>query len=207
VHALYDCTNRLLAQGGHGAVTLEKFREVYAIPFEQFYRGMGFDDAQVEKMMSLENNAFHEHYEPLADIAPLREGASEALAHAQQHGVNTLILSNHLEGPIRNQLKRHNIEHLFSGVIAYADRATQFKHMTKGEKLQRFMGENRLSGDIIIVGDTIEEIHIARDQGFVSVAITGGCSSEARLRAEKPHYLIHSLHELKHVMREKGFTA
>ena len=40
--ALHDCTNRLLAVEGHAPMTLDVFQHNYAIPFEKFYRGMGF---------------------------------------------------------------------------------------------------------------------------------------------------------------------
>ena len=59
----------------------------------------------------------------------------------------------------------------------------------------------------MIVGDSVEEIEIAREQGLISVAITGGCASEDRLRGEKPDYLIHSLHELKPILQERGFAS
>ena len=58
----------------------------------------------------------------------------------------------------------------------------------------------------MIVGDSIEEIHIAHEQDLISVAITGGCVSEERLRAGNPDYLIHSLHELKPILQERGFV-
>ena len=59
----------------------------------------------------------------------------------------------------------------------------------------------------MIIGDSVEEIHIAREQGLISVAITGGCVSEKRLRAEKPDYVIHALTELKPIMQERGFAS
>ncbi|MFY9287225.1 MAG: HAD family hydrolase [Alphaproteobacteria bacterium] len=206
VHALHSCTNNLLQRQGHGVLDIERFRDNYAIPFDQFYRKMGFTEGQVTTMLTLENSMFHDHYEPLADQSALREGAADILAVAHKHGISSYILSNHIIDPIKAQLKRLAIEHLFAEVLAYADRATQFKHMTKGEKLKQFMDERQLRPQhTMIVGDTIEEIFIARDHGLISVAITGGCVSEQRLREEKPDYVIHSLHELKPIMQERGF--
>jgi phosphoglycolate phosphatase len=96
---------------------------------------------------------------------------------------------------------------LFADVLAYGARATQFRGGTKGDKLRHYIKENGLcGGEALIVGDSTEEITIARDQGLVSAAITGGCVSEERLRAEKPDYLIHSLHELKPILEQRGFA-
>lgn len=208
IHAMHECTNILLKSEGHAPIAIDHFRDHYNVPFDQFYRGMGFNDQEVERLMSLENSAFHDHYEPLAHQAPLREGAVEILHHAREAGVQSLILSNHLVDPIRTQLRRLAIDGLFAEVLAYQDRATQFRDMTKGERLRRFITAHEMtSHDTMIVGDSVEEIHIAREQSLISIAITGGCVSERRLRAEKPDYVIHTLHELKPIMIERGFLS
>jgi phosphoglycolate phosphatase len=208
IHALHECTNKLLESEGHKPMTIDFFRAHYTIPFDQLYRNMGFDETQIEKLMSLENSAFHDHYEPMANEAGLREGAMDILSYASKQGVQNVILSNHLTGPIRTQLRRLDIEYLFAEVLAYASRALQFKDMTKGERLRRFMAERAARpGHTMIVGDSVEEIQIAREQGLISVAITGGCVSEERLLAEKPDHLIHSLHELKPIMEQRGFMS
>lgn len=207
IDAMHACTNMLLESEGHAAIPLAHFQEHYNIPFDQFYRGMGFDEKQVAKLISLENSAFHDHYEPMASRAGLRDGAVEILGHVRNTGVQSLILSNHLVEPIRVQLRRLEVEHMFAEVLAYADRATQFRDMTKGERLRRYLAQRNMQDqDTIIVGDSVEEIHIAREQGLISVAITGGCVSERRLRAENPHYVIHTLRELKPIMAERGFA-
>jgi len=43
--------------------------------------------------------------------------------------------------------------------------------------------------------------------GMVSIALTGGVITEQRLRAAKPDHLIHSLHELKPILQERGFAS
>src|SRR3984885_5054420 len=65
VDALHECTNRLLESMGHARVEMDDFRANYFIAFDQFYRKLGYDEAQVEKLMSLENKVFHDEYEPM----------------------------------------------------------------------------------------------------------------------------------------------
>jgi phosphoglycolate phosphatase len=208
IHALHECTNVLLESLGHKRVPLDDFRANYFIPFDQFYRKLGFDDAQVEKLMDLENSVFHDNYEPLAHKIGLRKGAEEILRHTRANGVRNYILSNHIVDPIRAQLRRLDIEQHFTEVLAYADRATQFRDMTKGERLRRYRQEHNIAPEhTIIIGDTAEEIHIAHEQGLTSVAITGGCATEERLRAENPDHLIHSLPELRPILEERGFVS
>lgn len=204
----HSCTNRLLESEGLKPVEAEDFRARYTMPFKKFYEGMGLSEAQIEKLKSLETSAFHDLYEPLADKVELRQGANEILRHVRKYDVKSYILSNHIVDPIKRQLTRFEIEHLIDEVLAYADRATQFRDMTKGERLRRYMNSRDMTRHLtLIVGDSIEEIEIAREQGLVSVAITGGCVSETRLRAAKPDHLIHSLHELKPILQERGFVS
>ena len=207
--ALHDCTNLLLQGAGHAPVTLEFFQAHYDIPFQTLYRNLGLADHQVDHLIDANNRIFHDHYEPLADQADLRFGARDLLHTAHHHGVRNYILSNHLVDPIRTQLRRLEIEHFFADVLAYADREAQRQRaMTKGESLRHFMTQQGIAGQpAMIVGDSVEEIEIARDQGMISVAITGGCVSEQRLRAANPDYVIHNLHELRPIMAQRGFVA
>jgi len=207
--AVVSAYNFILASVGHGPITVASYQDWHEMPFENILRRAGLSESELEKVIAAEwNHMFHDHYEPLADHTPMRDGALEILGSAHAHNVHSYILSNHLETPIRRQLDRLNLEHFFKEVLAYANRETQFKHMTKGERLKRYVAENSLGGgNSVIVGDTIEEIEIARDQALLSVAITGGCVSESRLRAAKPDHLIHSLHELKPILQEGGFVS
>lgn len=207
-HALHGCMNIILKKAGRGPVTADYFRAHYDVPFENLYRNLGFGAEEIEHMMIMDRDIFHNHYEPMADRADLRAGALEVLGHAKKQGVAALILSNHIVDPIKTQLKRLDITHLIAEVLAYADRDTQFRHMTKGEKLHRFMKERGMApASTLIVGDSVEEIEIAHEQGLVGVAITGGCVSEDRLAAAKPHHIIHSLHELQDILRERRFIS
>jgi phosphoglycolate phosphatase len=208
MQAMFDCQNILMEQLGRQPITMDYFRTHYEVPFEKLYANLGLTKDEIDFAIHLDRHVFHDHYEPMAAKAFLRAGATETLGYARQHGLTALILSNHIVDPIRTQLRRLKIEHFFDDVLAYACRDTQFKDMTKGERLRRFMNDRGMTPkNTMIVGDSIEEIHIGCTQGFITVAITGGCASEERLRAENPDYLIHSLHELQSVLKEQGFVS
>lgn len=207
-HIIHECMNLIVQKAGRPAVSEDHFRAAYEVPFERLYMNLGFTESEADHMMDLERSAFHDYYEPRAENAPLREGAAEVLQEAHDHHLQTYILSNHLVEPIRTQLRRLSIEHFFTEVLAYATRETQFRDMTKGERLRRYMADKKITGqNAMIIGDSIEEIEIARAGGLISIAITGGGASEARLRSEKPDYVIHSLRELKPIMQERGFVS
>jgi phosphoglycolate phosphatase-like HAD superfamily hydrolase len=197
----------------HGAydkalVTHTSFREQFTMPPKNFYKLFGFTDVELaERLLDIQGR-FHDHYEAGVDQQRLRKGVETMFAATRAANLNHVILSNHIEQPIRKQLARLQIEDHFHAVLAYAERATQFKHETKGDKLGRFMAEHNLRGEnCVIIGDTAEEIHIARAYGMTSVAITGRFFSTERLAKEEPDHLVHDLHEFHDVLRQRGWVA
>lgn len=204
ISALVDSFNILYAEFGRSPIEVDVYRERYELPIERFYLNHGFDLVDIPLLMSKFSKIFHDNYEPMAFRCPLRDGARSLLEFAHDHEIHTVILSNHLLPPILEHLDRFEIGPYIQKVIAYPSRGEQFKSGSKGEMLRHYMSEHaydpRLS---VIVGDTIEEVHIATEQGLTSVAITGGCASEKRLREANPHHLIHSLSELRPILTER----
>jgi len=190
------------------SISMELFRSTQIRPLEKFYLAIGLTEDEAPQALENERSIFHDSYEPLADLVPLREGAVDILCDAQKSGVTNIVVSNHLTDQIKRIMRLRSIEHHFDEVLAYASRDKQYRDMTKGEKLHRYMQTNALdSADVIIIGDTLEEIEIARTYGMTSVAITGGIHSEQRLRALNPDHVIHTLPELRPILRERGFVS
>ncbi|MDE2030112.1 MAG: HAD family hydrolase [Alphaproteobacteria bacterium] len=200
------CVNIILERMNRAPITMERFRETQMKPLKNFYLAVGVDEKDIPHVLEQERTLFHDHYEPMAIGAPLRDGATDLLAALNTHGTAGVIVSNHITGEIIRLLKQHDIHHHFDEVIAYESRGVQFRE-PKGEKLHAYIAANGLNdADGIIIGDTVEEMEIARALGMASVAITGGIQSESRLRAAHPDHIVHSLHELKPVFQERGFA-
>ena len=56
------------------------------------------------------------------------------------------------------------------------------------------------SADTFFVGDSNHEIDVAKKTGIKSVAVTWGFTSEQKLRARNPDYVIGSFSELEKVV-------
>jgi phosphoglycolate phosphatase len=203
--AILQTMNVILNRFGQSSIDIQTFREECDLPFALLYRKCGMSADNVEAANSDGSALFHDTYEPLADRAPLREGARDILKAAHRHGIHTVILSNHIVEPIRVQLRRLGIEEYVSEVLAFESRATQYKSIGKGERLRLYMQANGLQPETtVIIGDMPVETEIARTLGLTGVSITGGFVSEPRLRSAKPDYVIHNHHELQPILRELG---
>jgi phosphoglycolate phosphatase-like HAD superfamily hydrolase len=186
-------------------VSLETFRENYDMPLEKFFRGMGVSENHLHRVNGEFKDVFHDNYEPLADECELRSGARELLSASNDNGLTQVVLSNHLVAPICRQMDRFSIRPFFAEIIAGLDRKSQFGKKSKGEKLKDYMDANGLKPqETAIVGDSPEEIIIAKNLGLTSFALIGGHSSEKRLRRENPDYLVQSLSEIEEILRTRG---
>ncbi|MGF6482907.1 HAD family hydrolase [Paraburkholderia sp. JPY419] len=124
---------------------------------------------------------------------------------AKTHSMRVIVLSNHICDPIKIALRRLGIENYITDVLAYDSRATQYKDVTKGEKLAIYIKKKGIDPSLtFIVGDTPEECNISRILRLKSVAITGGAVSDARLRDAQPDYLIRSHFELEGILAKNG---
>ncbi|WP_050400013.1 HAD family hydrolase [Bradyrhizobium embrapense] len=204
--ALLQTTNAILERFGRPAIDLYTIRDHCDVPLSILFRSIGMSEAEVAAVDRDGSAIFHDTYEPLADKADLRVGARAVLEWVRQEAASSIIVSNHIVAPLVAQLQRLGIDRCFNDVLAFESRATQYKTMSKGERLRRYMEQNDLKPEsTFIIGDMPVETDIARSLGLISVAITGGFVSEARLRAAKPDHIIHNYHELLPIVRARGF--
>ena len=205
-HVLLQTTNAILGRFGHAAIDMDTFRKHCDIPLSILYRGLGMSESEVAAVDRDSGALFHDTYERFACKADLREGARRILEIAHEQAAPSVIVSNHVVDPLRFQLRRLGINDYISEVIAFESCATQFKSMSKGERLRLYMQKNDLKPPAtFIIGDMPVETNIARDLGLISVSITGGFVSDSRLQAAEPDYIVRSHHELLPILQRHGF--
>ncbi|MDL2409138.1 HAD hydrolase-like protein [Rhizobium calliandrae] len=204
-YAVLQTTNIILNRFGHAPINIDAFRKHCDVPFSLLYRRLGMSEDDVAAVDRDGSAIFHETYEPLAGKADLREGARAILELARREAALAIIVSNHIVAPLRCQLQRLGIDKYINDVLAFESRTTQYKSMSKGERLRLYMQENDIKPEsTFIIGDMPVETEIARQLGLVSVSITGGFVSEARLRAAHPDHMINNHHELLPILQGHG---
>ncbi|MBI2327677.1 HAD family hydrolase [Candidatus Curtissbacteria bacterium] len=111
-----------------------------------------------------------------------------------ENKVESIIFSNHTLYGITKQLERLKISKYFSSVLANTELDTSFKGKTKEEKLKYYIKSQQLQFDqVLVIGDTTEEIEIGKALGAITIAITDGYNSTSRLKMAKPDFLITDL--------------
>lgn len=200
-NACKDADNHVLETFGGQPVDLRTYRKTIIIPAMDFYtqHGCRKDDllANTKKL----GDVFHEFYEPRACRVRTRTGTRIGLSWLQENNIPAVILSNHTVEGIEAQLHRLKLSAYFRDIIANSLRNSSMFGRNKQEKLRVYIEQNEYNpGKIVIVGDSPEELEIAKSLGLVGVAMTGGYYATPRLRASKPDFMISNMKELVKVI-------
>jgi phosphoglycolate phosphatase len=206
-HVSIAAANQALQAFGKQPVDADTYRDCFDIPIDRMYRNLGLSEEETLCCIATMQDAYFELYDRMVVSVDFREGARDVLDFASSCGIAHVILSNHVTEVIAKDLTRLNKLDSFHEILAWPDRETQFSH-PKDHFLASYMQRHDLRAeDGIVVGDTTEEVKVARKLGLVSVALSGGYHSLSILEKAKPDYIIHALPDLKPVLQEEGFVS
>jgi len=204
--ASVESVNQVLKKLGRAEpLSAKKYRATMTLPILDFYANYGFGRDYLKKSSVLIQETFHGHYERRAAKARTRKGARKTLSWLKANGIGSIILSNHLASAISLRLENFRLAHLFSEVLANPDIHSIWKEKNKMRKLQDYLAAKGFApGEVMLVGDSTEEIEIAKHLGMKSVAITDGFYSPRRLKSSSPDFIIGNLSDLIGVVKKSN---
>lgn len=200
--ATVESVNKVLELFNLKPMSLTHFRTHFNVPVRKAYIAMGIPEKGIEKKSAEIAKTFHSNYELRAAKVRTRAFAKELLSWLAKNNICSVIFSNHIDEPIRKQLKRLKIDHYFTSVLANSNLETVFQERAKQIRLENFLKEHKVTPDeVLIVGDTVEEIEIGKQLGTSTIAITHGFCTISRLKTAKPDFLISSLKEVISIIK------
>ncbi|OGD92487.1 hypothetical protein A3E14_04175 [Candidatus Curtissbacteria bacterium RIFCSPHIGHO2_12_FULL_41_13] len=194
---IWEGVNKVLEAFDIKPVSHKQFLEDFDIPVSIAYKNHGLDLDLVEDGHQKTSQIFHKFYEDRVSRIRTRANTRKVLKFLEEKGVERIVFTNHTQVGVSKQLERLDLEKYLDAVFANSERHHALIQRHKGDKLKDYLHTKKLKGaEVLIVGDTIEEIQIARDLGATVCSITHGNCSTRRLKAAKPNYLIGNLEEL-----------
>lgn len=206
IEANHVGANAALAALGKSSISLEKYRDTFDFPIIHFYKRNGIEIDNYLSDIKKANGAFFPIYEKLAAQCSARAHTAELLKWCNARRITTLILSNHTHESISENLERLGLDGHIDHISSNPHDNDIVLKMNKQKRLEKFMAEHNFAPEkAFIIGDSLEEPHIAKNLGLISFSITGGCISESRLREANPNHVIHKLTELKEILEKEWF--
>jgi len=176
VQACVEAINRMLEDRRLPCIDRQHYRNIFDFPVKSYYARLGFN-LEIEDWDDIANE-FHRHYGELAATAALRPGATASLTALQDSGMTMSILSASEITLLERMLKERGIRQYFEHVFGLHDRYASSK-LEQGRCLMKALALP--PGDILLVGDTNHDYHVAQVLGIRCVLLTSGHQSEDRL--------------------------
>lgn len=182
--------------------SFEEYTDRFTFPILHFYKRSGVPVDLYLQHAEEAGVIFIKEYESRVEGVKLRSGAIDILKQLRANDVHVMLLSNYMQDKITPMLEKFDIAQYFSHVNGNTCSKAILSGLNKQERLEAHMETQGLKPeDSFIIGDSLEEIDIARNLGMTGISIAGGCISTDRLRAHNPNYLVESLEELPKILQ------
>lgn len=200
---IFQADNQALKAIGYPSVSFTDFLKHFDVPVKNYYLSLGIPKKVLDDKNRLMSDTFHKYYEQKAIKIRTRAHTRLILEWLKKVKIPAVIISNHTKQRIIEQTNRLKITHFFQEIIGNYEIYSAMHARNKKERFSDYLKTNKINPkDVILIGDSLEEIQIAKELGTLSAAITHGNVSTARLKAAKPDYLISDLGNLINIIRE-----
>jgi len=188
----YYAAKRIFEMCGVKPPTRDQYCEEISSEFWRFYYEHGISSSVTsDELNAMKNQALSEHEVP---SAILQDDAIAVLAQCQRRNIRLFLVSGEAPEKLKRDIAHYGVALYFEGVWGGAHP----KEIVLGRVLER-------SGIVpqrsCYVGDTVEDVHIARTLGMEAAAFTGGYASYERLFVSPYTYLLHSLADILGILR------
>jgi pyrophosphatase PpaX len=196
--ATYHCYRQLFEFFGL-PFDRRRFRETYSPDWYQTYRMVGLPDADWREADARWLEAYgRQRKEPV-------EGAAQVLEQLSAGGIVQALVTSGDRGRVTRELQEVGFARYFSVLVCAGD-ATRPKPAP--DPLIAALAELGVSAnDAAFVGDSPEDILMARAAGVFVVAVPGGFPNRHLLAAARPDHLVESLSAALDVLLDRSQPA
>jgi len=183
--------NRILVVNELPELSLEKYREIFTFPVQDYYKTAGLDFSKTS--FEVMGKDFIDEYEEKKLSCSLHENAIEVLSTIHQKGIKQSVLSAYLHDNLVSILGHYNLTQYFDNVIGldniYAGSKTHLG-------LALIDQLNLPKENILFIGDTLHDAEVAKAMGVKSILIANGHQVKEKLMINS-NFVLDEMTQLK----------
>ena len=185
--------NELLTMEFLPEISVEKYRNIFKFPVEEYYRraGHNFKNSSFEIL----GKEFMNRYETGKSQCSLSLGAVELLQEFSLRNIHQHILSAYEQNSLNKIVDQFRIKKHFKQIIGldniYAD-----GKMKLAEKLIKIINNNGEDQKVLMIGDTLHDLDVALHIIVDCILVANGHQSKVRLE-EGGAFVFDDLNEFK----------
>jgi len=188
--AVLEATNYVLMRAGRTPLSLEQFKEEFALPFTVFYERIT-PEIPIHQL----EEWFHEAFRKYQNQVRALPFANEFLAFCRENKIKTYLLSAVHPDYFEEQYRRAGFTHTFNGLYLSVH--------DKRKVIKQVLEENQLEPThTALVGDMCHDLECARAGGIRAVAVLTGYNTRSQLLKSKPDLVVDNLKVLMELLRE-----
>jgi phosphoglycolate phosphatase len=180
----HKITQQIIHARGITETSLNILRDKFTHPIKTYYERLGltFEGQSFEALI----RDFSEEYKIRYHNCELRQFAEETLNQVEKLGITQSILSAINQEMLENQLKLFSIYNSFDKVSGLSDNSGGSK-IEKG--IEHISSIKLPKKSILMIGDTLHDVEVAKELGVDVVLINSGYQSEEKLLKSEKHLL------------------
>lgn len=192
--AAWHATNYVFQQAGLAAMSLDRFRAEFCLPFTKFY------DRYTPHLPIQQLEAwFHVRFREVQHTVVELPHARDFLRFAKENQLRTFVLSSIHADYYHQQASA-------MGFQTFLDRP-YLQVWDKRQKIHEIIAENGLvPAETLFVGDMQHDMETARHGGVHSCGVLTGYNTLDQLREATPDLIVEHLSELQAILERNGLT-
>jgi phosphoglycolate phosphatase len=168
--------NRILVENSLPELSINKYREIFTFPVEEYYKTAGLDFSKTS--FEVLGKDFIDEYERNKLSCSLHKNAVEILSAIHKKGIGQSVLSAYLHDNLVNILDHYNLTHYFDNIIG-------LDNIYAGSKTHlglRLIEQLKIPGnEILFIGDTLHDAEVAEAMGVNCILIANGHQVKEKL--------------------------
>jgi len=182
-----EVVNKIFIKFGAEAISLEEFKENWVQPYMLFYNKYLPDISREE-----EQDAFRKFVLECPKSNPYG-GIVDLIKKLKESGAMISVVSSDVPETLIQEIEEFGLSGFFDNVVY------DVHDKTKGAR-EIVAKNNHKKEEAVFIGDSNHEIEAGKDIGIKTIAVTWGFSTEEKLKALDPDYLVHNIKELEEIL-------
>lgn len=171
-----DIINGILIKRSLPALSLQKYREIFTFPVEEYYKKAGLD---FEKFPFKElGREWMDEYERRKNEIDLFDDAEKVLNYVSNLKIGQSILSAYSQKSLKDIVRKFKLNSYFSNMVGL-DHIYATSKVELGIELMNKLGNGR--GETLLIGDTLHDFETASEIGADCILISSGHQSREKL--------------------------
>ena len=174
-------------------VTLEEWQHLVGIPLTRQMEVIFADRDEQFRLQVMER--YRSIYDVKAiEICPPFPGLRTTLDGLRASGVRASIVSSKRRHLVDQVINHHGLANYFSLIIGAQEVAN---HKPHPEAVHTNLKHHSLkSDDVIVIGDSIYDLDMARNAGVAAIGVTTGIHGKDILKTSQPKYIVERLEDV-----------